>query len=277
MERIDAVGLSFFGKGAIRQLPAELKKMGIRRALVVTDRFLYETGVAERVGRVLLEGNTEYAIYYQVQPNPTVQVVNECLMAARTLEVDILVAVGGGSAIDTAKAVSIVMANGGSVEDYEGTGKSARPGIPIVAVNTTAGTGSEVTSFYIVTDTEKHSKMAMVDTNCMVRIAINDIDFMMSMPPKLTASTGMDALTHALEAVLSVRATPLHGQGRSGPSGQFAKTCPKLFQTVVTGGQDHDGLRRVRRGNGIFQRGAWDGSCHGPRPGRTLQPASRRL
>ena len=100
MERIDAVGLSFFGKGAIRQLPAELKKMGIHRALVVTDKFLYETGVAERVGRVLLEGNTEYAIYYQVQPNPTVQVVNECLTAARTLEVDMLVAVGGGYAED---------------------------------------------------------------------------------------------------------------------------------------------------------------------------------
>ena len=235
MERIDAVGLSFFGKGAIRQLPAELKKMGIRRALVVTDRFLYETGVAERVGRVLLEGNTEYAIYYQVQPNPTVQVVNECLMAARTLEVDILVAVGGGSAIDTAKAVSIVMANGGSVEDYEGTGKSARPGIPIVAVNTTAGTGSEVTSFYIVTDTEKHSKMAMVDTNCMVRIAINDIDFMMSMPPKLTASTGMDALTHALEAVLSVRATPFTDKDALWAIGTICENLPKA---VSDGGDE---------------------------------------
>lgn len=235
MERIDAVGLSFFGKGAIRQLPAELKKIGIRRALVVTDRFLYETGVAERVGRVLLEGNTEYAIYYQVQPNPTVQVVNECLMAARTLEVDILVAVGGGSAIDTAKAVSIVMANGGSVEDYEGTGKSARPGIPIVAVNTTAGTGSEVTSFYIVTDTEKHSKMAMVDTNCMVRIAINDIDFMMSMPPKLTASTGMDALTHALEAVLSVRATPFTDKDALWAIGTICENLPKA---VSDGGDE---------------------------------------
>ncbi|MBS5063549.1 MAG: iron-containing alcohol dehydrogenase [Hungatella hathewayi] len=235
MERIDAVGLSFFGKGAIRQLPAELKKMGIHRALVVTDKFLYETGVAERVGRVLLEGNTEYAIYYQVQPNPTVQVVNECLTAARTLEVDMLVAVGGGSAIDTAKAVSIVMANGGSVEDYEGTGKSARPGIPIVAVNTTAGTGSEVTSFYIVTDTEKHSKMAMVDTNCMVRIAINDIDFMMSMPPKLTASTGMDALTHALEAVLSVRATPFTDKDALWAIGTICENLPKA---VSDGGDE---------------------------------------
>lgn len=208
MERIDAVRLSLFGKGAINQLPAELKKMGIRRALIVTDRFLYESGVTERVGAALLDGNVEYAVYYQVQPNPTIAVVNECIEAARALEVDLLVAVGGGSAIDTAKAVSIVTANGGRVEDYEGVGKSHKAGLPIVAVNTTAGTGSEVTSFYIVTDPVKHSKMAMVDTNCMVSIAVNDIDFMMSMPPKLTAATGMDALTHAIEALLARRATP---------------------------------------------------------------------
>lgn len=208
MERIDAVRLSLFGRGAIRQLPTELKKMGIHRALIVTDRFLYDSGVADRVGAALLAGDVEYAIYYQVQPNPTIAVVNECIEAAKALEVDLLVAVGGGSAIDTAKAVSIVTANGGRVEDYEGVAKSHRAGLPIVAVNTTAGTGSEVTSFYIVTDPVKHSKMAMVDTNCMVRIAVNDVDFMMSMPPKLTAATGMDALTHAIEALLARRATP---------------------------------------------------------------------
>lgn len=208
MERINAVKTSLFGKGVIKQLPEELKKMGSSRALVVTDRFLYETGVAERVGAVLLEGNVAYAIYYQVQPNPTTAVVNQCIDAAKALEVDLLVAVGGGSAIDTAKAVSIVLANGGRVEDYEGVGKSQRPGLPVIAVNTTAGTGSEVTSFYIVTDPEKHSKMAMVDINCMVHIAVNDIDFMISMPPGLTAATGMDALTHAIEALLSKRATP---------------------------------------------------------------------
>ncbi len=121
---------------------------------------------------------------------------------------DLLVAVGGGSAIDTAKAVSIVMANGGKVEDYEGVERSLNPGMPIVAVNTTAGTGSEVTSFYIVTDPVRHSKMCMVDPNCMVTIAVNDVDFMMSMPKALTASTGMDAMTHAIEAAVAKRATP---------------------------------------------------------------------
>ena len=136
-------------------------------------------------------------------------IVNECLHAAKTLQVDFLVAVGGGSAIDTAKAVSIVLENGGRVEEYEGVNKSKRKGIPIVAVNTTAGTGSEVTAFYIVTDPERYSKMCMVDSNCMVSIAVNDIDFMMTMPPKLTAATGMDAMTHAIEAVLSKKAVPI--------------------------------------------------------------------
>ncbi|MGN0975735.1 MAG: iron-containing alcohol dehydrogenase [Gemmiger sp.] len=208
-ERINAVKTSFFGKGAIRLVGPELQKMGIARALMVTDRFLYESGAAARVGKVLSAAGVEYAVYYNVQPNPTVQVVNDCIAAARGLSAQLLVALGGGSAIDTAKAASIVLANGGTVEQYEGTDRSAKPGLPIVAVNTTAGTGSECTAFYIVTDTVRHSKMAMVDANCMVSIAVNDTDFMSSMPPKLTAATGMDALTHAIEAVLSKNANPL--------------------------------------------------------------------
>ncbi len=208
-ERINAVKTSFFGKGAIRLLAPELKKMGIRRALIVTDRFLYDSGAAARVGEVLSEAGVEYAVYYNVSPNPTVQLVNECIKAAVGLGVELLVALGGGSAIDTAKAVSIVAAGGGSVEQYEGVNRSHHPGIPIVAVNTTAGTGSECTSFYIVTDPVRHTKMTMVDANCMVSIAVNDIDFMSSMPPGLTAATGMDALTHGIEAILSKNATPL--------------------------------------------------------------------
>ena len=105
-ERINAVKTSFFGKGAIRLLGPELQKMGIRRALLVTDRFLYDSGAAARVGQVLSDAGVEYAVYYNVQPNPTVQVVNDCIAAARTLQVQLLVALGGGSAIDTAKAAA---------------------------------------------------------------------------------------------------------------------------------------------------------------------------
>ncbi len=207
-ERINAVGTSFFGRGSMGLLPEELKKRGFKRGLIVTDPFLYENGTGDKVGACLLKAGIEYAIYYLVEPNPSTIIVNDCLEAARALEVDLLVAVGGGSAIDTAKAVSIVMANGGRVEDYEGINRSHKPGIPIVAVNTTAGTGSEVTAFYIVTDPARHSKMCMVDPNSMVTIAVNDVELMMTMPKGLTASTGMDAMTHAIEAAVSKRATP---------------------------------------------------------------------
>jgi len=208
-QQYNSVGTSFFGKGSISLLPEELRKRGFKRALIVTDQFLYDTGVADKVGKEVLKADMEYAIYYEVKPNPTVEVINDCIEAAKLLQVDVLIAVGGGSAIDTAKAVSIVLANGGSVEQYEGEGKSKKPGIPIVAVNTTAGTGSEVTCFYIVTDMKRHTKMCMIDTNCMVSIAINDADFMLSMPKGLTAATGMDAMTHAIEAVLTRKATPI--------------------------------------------------------------------
>lgn len=208
-ERINGVKTSFFGKGAIQLLGPELRRMGVNRALVITDPFLYQSGAAAKVGRVLSEAGVAYAVFYQVQPNPTVQVVEDCAAAIGALSAQLLVALGGGSAIDTAKAAGILAANGGRLEQYEGENKSRVPGVPIAAVNTTAGTGSECTAFYIVTDPVRHSKMAMVDVNCMVSIAINDIDFMTSMPPKLTAATGMDALTHAIEAVLSRGATPL--------------------------------------------------------------------
>lgn len=208
-QRVNAVKTTFFGKNAIYLLPEELSKMKTKRALIITDSFLYETGVADKVGEVLLKAEVEYAIYYDVKPNPTVYTVNECTKAVHHLNVDLIVAVGGGSAIDTAKAVSILAANGGKVADFEGVNKSTKKGIPIVAINTTAGTGSEVTSFYVVTDEINHRKMVMVDTNCIVEIAINDIDFMLSMPESLTAQTGMDALTHGIEAVFTKNATPI--------------------------------------------------------------------
>ena len=208
-ERINAVKTSFFGKGAIRLLGPELQKMGIRRALLVTDRFLYDSGAAARVGQVLSDAGVEYAVYYNVQPNPTVQVVNDCIAAARTLQVQLLVALGGGSAIDTAKAASIVVACGGTVEQYEGENKSSKPGLPIVAVNTTAGTASEMTRFCIITDTSRKVKMAIVDWRCTPSVAIDDPLLMMGMPPALTAATGMDALTHAVEAYVSTAATPM--------------------------------------------------------------------
>jgi alcohol dehydrogenase len=209
IHRVNSVAVSFFGKGSISLLSDELKKRGLKRALIITDKFLFESGTASKVGDALLNAGAEYAVFYKVQPNPTIDIINESIYAAKELQVDFLVAVGGGSAIDTAKAAGIVLTNGGKVEQYEGVNKSKNPALPIIAVNTTAGTGSEVTSFYVVTNPAIHSKMVMIDPNCMVSIAVNDSDFMLSMPKRLTAATGMDAMTHAIEAVLTPCATPL--------------------------------------------------------------------
>ena len=235
MERMNGVKTSLFGRGAIQLLGPELRRMEVGRALVVTDRFLYESGAAARVGEVLSQAGVEYAVFYQVQPNPTVQVVEDCAAAVRSLSAQLLVALGGGSAIDTAKAAAILAANGGRLEDYEGENKSRAPGVPIAAVNTTAGTGSECTDFYIVTDPVRRTKLAMVDVNCMVSIAVNDIDFMMSMPPGLTAATGMDALTHAIEAVLSRGASPLTDKDSLWAVEQIVRYLPRA---VADGGDE---------------------------------------
>lgn len=233
-ERINAVKTTFFGKGAVRLLGPELKKTGIGRALLITDRFLYKSGLADKVASVLSDDGIEYAVYYDVRPNPTVATVNECISAARAINAGVLIALGGGSAIDTAKAVSIVMANGGRVEQYEGVNKSQRPGLPIVAINTTAGSGSECTSFYIVTDPVRQSKMAMTDTNCMVAIAVNDTEFMSSMPPSLTAATGMDALTHSIESIFSKEASPITDKDAVWAARTIAENLP----AAVTNGAD---------------------------------------
>ena len=232
---MNGVKTSLFGRGAIQLLGPELRRMEVGRALVVTDRFLYESGAAARVGEVLSQAGVEYAVFYQVQPNPTVQVVEDCAAAVRSLSAQLLVALGGGSAIDTAKAAAILAANGGRLEDYEGENKSRAPGVPIAAVNTTAGTGSECTDFYIVTDPVRRTKLAMVDVNCMVSIAVNDIDFMMSMPPGLTAATGMDALTHAIEAVLSRGASPLTDKDSLWAVEQIVRYLPRA---VANGGDE---------------------------------------
>ncbi len=232
--RVNAVKTSFFGRGSVRNLGPEARKLGARRALIVTDAFLAGSGAAERVRAVLEGSGIACEVFSGVQPNPTVEVVNRCIGQARDCRAELLVAVGGGSAIDTAKAAGIVMANGGRVEDYEGVNKSAKAGLPVAVINTTAGTGSECTTFYIVTDPSRGSKMAMIDPNCMVAIAINDIDFMISMPPKLTAATGLDALTHAIEAACARGANPYTDHDAYWAIGTVTRYLPR----AVRDGQD---------------------------------------
>ena len=179
-ERINAVKTSFFGKGAIRLLGPELQKMGIRRALLVTDRFLYDSGAAARVGQVLSDAGVEYAVYYNVQPNPTVQVVNDCIAAARTLQVQLLVALGGGSSMDVGKAVGVLVNYGGKITDYEGNHKVPGPIVPMIAIPTTAGTGSEVTASAVITDTERNYKLSVFSYEILPKYAVLDPELIMT-------------------------------------------------------------------------------------------------
>ncbi|MFZ5988542.1 MAG: iron-containing alcohol dehydrogenase [Bacillota bacterium] len=233
-KRYNCVETNLFGPGSLNLLGEEVKKRGLVRALIVTDRSLVEAGVARRVENVLLNAGISYSVYQDVLPNPTVSIVNSGLEFCQASRADFIVAVGGGSPIDTAKAIGILATNGGSVQQYEGINKSNKQSLPIVAVNTTAGTGSEVTSFYVITDEQRHTKMVIVDNNCIVSIAVNDPELMLSMPKSLTAATGMDALTHAIEAFLSKEASPITDKDAL----WAIKTIRRYLQTAVDNGDN---------------------------------------
>ncbi len=199
---------TLIGRDGITMIPHFLRRLSAERVLVVTDKGLMKIGTAGKVTAVLDEAKIDYVIYDGVQPNPTVAIVNEAFAFYNEKQCGAIIAIGGGSPIDVAKAVSILSANGGRIQDYNGVNKSKKHGAPIIAVNTTAGTGSECTRAYVVTDEEAKSKMLMVDTNCLSHLALNDPILMVGMPPSLTAATGIDALTHAIEAYICNTHTP---------------------------------------------------------------------
>ena len=200
---------TLIGEGSIQEIPRYLRRIQDNvTALVVTDQGLVKIGTVKKVTDELERAGIRYCLYDGVQPNPTVGIVNEAMDRYRRENCGCIIAIGGGSPIDVAKAVSILAVNGGRIEDYVGVNKSARPGAPIVAVNTTAGTGSEVTCAYVITDEVKNVKLVMMDPNCLAYLAIDDPTLMVGMPPALTAATGMDALTHAVECYVCQEATP---------------------------------------------------------------------
>ncbi len=164
----------------------------------------------EKLTHVLDEGNIKYAIFDKVKPNPTTANVDEGLKMYKEKDCDFFISFGGGSSHDAAKGMALVAADGGQIKDYEGVDKAKKPQVPLISINTTtAGTASEMTKFCIITDEERHIKMAIVDKNITPIAAINDPELMTNMPRGLTAATGMDALTHAIEAYVSTIATPI--------------------------------------------------------------------
>ncbi|TKB55361.1 L-threonine dehydrogenase [Ferrimonas aestuarii] len=197
------------GTGAVDAAIDDIEQLGFKRALVVTDRVLVEVGVVSQVVDKLAERKLETVIFDGTQPNPTVGNVNDGLALLKENQCDFVISLGGGSPHDCAKGIALVAANGGDIRDYEGVDKSPKPQLPLVAINTTAGTASEMTRFCIITDEERHIKMAIVDKNTTPLLSVNDPTLMLGKPKSLTAATGMDALTHAVEAYVSIAANPI--------------------------------------------------------------------
>lgn len=201
--------MSLMGPGSLEDAGQEIKARGFKKALIVTDQVLVHIKLVDTLTKVLDDNGVAYAIYAGTQPNPTVSNVNDGLALLEKEACDFVISFGGGSPHDCAKGIALVAANGGNIKDYEGVHKSLKPQLPLIAVNTTAGTASEMTVFCIITDEDRHVKMAIVDKHTSPIIAVNDPNLMMAMPKSLTAATGMDALTHAVEAYVSTAATPI--------------------------------------------------------------------
>ena len=197
--------VSYFGPGARQVLPQEVKRLGLHKAFVATDKDLIKFGVADKVLDVLRQANIPYEIFSEIKPNPTVSNVKAGVEAFAKSGADFILAIGGGSSMDTAKAVGIITNNPefADVVSLEGTADTKKKSVPIIALPTTAGTAAEVTINYVITDEQNQKKMVCVDPNDIPAIAIVDAELMYSLPKGLTAATGMDALTHAIEGLIT--------------------------------------------------------------------------
>lgn len=196
---------SYFGKGAIENVPTEFKARGFKKAAVITDKDLVKFEVATKVTKLLDEAGVDYALYDGIVPNPTIQNVKDGLAFVQEAQADCIIAIGGGSPIDTAKAIAIIATNPefSDVISLEGVADTKNPCLPILAVPTTSGTAAEVTINYVITDEENHRKFVCVDPHDVPLVAFVDSDMMMGMPKSLAAATGMDAMTHAIEGFIT--------------------------------------------------------------------------
>lgn len=202
---------SYFGAGCRKELATELTNRNMKRALVVSDKDLVKFNVVKMVTDVMESVGVEYTVFSDLKANPTVANVKAGLKAFKEFNPDVIIAIGGGSCIDTAKAVGIIVANPdfADVKSLEGTADTKNKSFPVMAFATTSGTAAEVTINYVITDEDAGRKLVCVDPNDIPIVAFNDAEMMMSMPKGLTAATGMDALTHAIEGYITAGATPI--------------------------------------------------------------------
>jgi alcohol dehydrogenase class IV len=196
------------GGGALGELPALMMRLGVRHPLIVTDPFIAGCGVLDQATSLLAGAGMAWGVFQDTVSDPTTEVIGIGVARLAEAPYDSLVAIGGGSPIDTAKGMSVLHANGGQMRDYRVPNDIPKIGLPIIAIPTTAGTGSEVTRFTVITDTETDEKMLIAGLACCPTAAIVDFELTLTMPLRLTADTGIDSLTHAIEAYVSKRASP---------------------------------------------------------------------
>ena len=201
--------VSLFGPGCAKEVGTKAQNLGAKKALIVTDAGLFKFGVADIIVDYLKNAGVDSHVFAGAEPNPTDINVHNGVNEYNANGCDFIVSLGGGSSHDCAKGIGLVTAGGGHIRDYEGIDQSKVPMTPLVAINTTAGTASEMTRFCIITNTDTHVKMAIVDWRCTPLVAIDDPKLMIAKPAALTAATGMDALTHAVEAFVSTAANPI--------------------------------------------------------------------
>lgn len=195
-----------FGEGVIVRLGETARELSGRRALIVTDPGIVRAGHVDRARQSLEEAGLTVTVFDGTRENPTTRDVDACVKAARAADADLLVGLGGGSSIDTAKGANFLLTNGGAMRDYQGAGKASREMLPLIAVPTTAGTGSECQSFALIADEETHRKMACGDPKAAPRVALLDPALTLSQPRRVTACTGLDAIAHAVESAVTRRA-----------------------------------------------------------------------
>ncbi len=197
------------GAGAVGEIASVLRRIGGQRPLIVTDRYMVSSGTIDRVIKPLADAGISFDVFADTVPDPTTTVVEAGAAVLAAGGYDSIVALGGGSPIDTAKAMAVLAANGGRMRDYKVPNDIPKMGVPLVAIPTTAGTGAEVTRFTVITDVEHDEKMLIAGLPCVPAAALVDFELTLTMPRRLTADTGIDSLTHAIEAYVSRRANPM--------------------------------------------------------------------
>ncbi|CAI3950324.1 Alcohol dehydrogenase [Commensalibacter communis] len=201
--------VNVIGENALSDAVPHIQGYGFKHGLIVTDTFMNKSGAAQQVSDLLGKVGIKTSVYDGTNPNPTVTNVNDGLKILKANNCDFVISLGGGSPHDCAKGIALLATNGGEIKDYEGLDVPKKPQLPLVSINTTAGTASEITRFCIITDEVRHIKMAIVTSQVTPILSVNDPALMAGMPAGLTAATGMDALTHAVEAYVSIAASPI--------------------------------------------------------------------